>query len=136
MTALIDLSAPTVAVLGDATQVTGLSRRLPPAWRVLHTPDVEYVRPGELALLISPGPAEVARIRRRLPAGCALAVLVDRAASAATIADVLQAGAEVCVRAGSTTVLAGHLVACHRRRTRPAAAQVSPGETVRTVRAG
>ncbi|MGR6317460.1 hypothetical protein Q2K19_05645 [Micromonospora soli] len=115
----IDLTAPAVAVLGDATRVTGLARQLPAAWRVLHTPGIEYVQAGELVLLVGPDVAAVRRTHRRMPAGCVLAVLVDQDANAATIADVLQAGADVCVRAGSTTILASHLVACHRRRTRP-----------------
>ncbi|MGW5666529.1 hypothetical protein [Micromonospora sp. NPDC003776] len=119
MTAVVDLTTPTVAVLGDATRVTGLARQLPASWRVLRTPDVEYVQPGELVLLVCPDPAAVGRVHRRLPAGCPLAVLVEQDAPAATIADVLQAGAEVCVRAGSTTILAGHLIACQRRRARP-----------------
>lgn len=120
MTAVTDLAAaPTIAVLGDATRITGLARQLPASWRVLRTPGVEYVQPGELVLLVCPDAATVGRVHRRLPAGCRLAVLVEQDAPAATIADVLEAGADVCVRAGSTTILASHLVACHRRRIRP-----------------
>ncbi|MFR9778148.1 hypothetical protein ACL02O_19100 [Micromonospora sp. MS34] len=119
MTGVIDLTAPTIAVLGDASRVTGLTRHLSAAWRVLRTNDIDYVQPGELVLLVCPDVATVARVHRRLPAGSALLVLAEQDAPAAAIADVLQAGADACVRAGSTTILASHLVACQRRRTRP-----------------
>ncbi|MFE9205580.1 hypothetical protein [Micromonospora sp. NPDC007230] len=112
-------TAPTVAVLGDPTLVTGLARQLPTAWRVLPTPSIDCVQPGDLVLLICPHVDTVGPTHRRLPAGCTLAVLVDHDAAASAIADILQAGADVCVRAGSTAILAGHLVACHRRASRP-----------------
>ncbi|MFC0028721.1 hypothetical protein ACFFMM_04185 [Micromonospora chaiyaphumensis] len=113
-----DPTAPTVTVLGDPGRIAGLARRLSTAWRVRHTASLDHVQPGELVLLVHPVVAAVARTRRALPAGCALAVLVPGDADTATIADVLLAGADVCVRDGSTAILAGHLVACHRRLSR------------------
>jgi hypothetical protein len=60
------------------------------------------------------GPA-VARARRWHPYAQIVAV-IDQAAPADVIVDVLGAGADACVRAGSPEILAGHLRACQRRR--------------------
>jgi hypothetical protein len=105
-----------VRVIGDANGVlTGLVRHLPSSWTVGPATTVAAVGPDDLALLVYPTDAEVAAAHRAMGGGMRLVVLIEPTATAERVAGVLEAGADTCVRAGSTPVLAGHLVACRRR---------------------
>jgi len=108
-----------VRVVGDAGAgsgvVAGLVRHLPSSWTVTPAAGVAAAGPDDLALLVYPTPGEVAAAHRSLGGGTRLVVLIEATATADHVAEVLEAGADTCVRAGSTPVLAGHLVACRRR---------------------
>ncbi len=108
-----------VRVVGDAGAgsgvVAGLVRHLPNSWTVTPAAGVAAAGPDDLALLVYPTAAEVAAAHRSLGGGARLVVLIEATATADHVAVVLDAGADTCVRAGSTPVLAGHLVACRRR---------------------
>jgi hypothetical protein len=106
-----------VRVVGDAGSgvIARLVRQLPPSWTVTPAAGVAVAGPDDLALLVYPTPAEVEAAHRTLGGGTRLVVLIESTATADRVAEVLEAGADTCVRAGSAAVLAGHLVACHRR---------------------
>jgi hypothetical protein len=117
-----DIVAPVggaVRVVGEAGSgggvVAGLMRHLPGSWTVSPATGVAAAGPDDLALLVYPTAADVAAAHRALGGGTRLVVLIEASASADRVAEVLEAGADTCVRAGSTAVLAGHLVACRRR---------------------
>lgn len=108
----------TIWVFGDMTRVAGLSLYVPATWCTRPGQDISDVKSDDLVLLVRPTINEVAAMDRQLAHRPQLVVLLDEESPAATIAAVLGAGADVCVRASSTAVLAGHLVACRRRLRR------------------
>jgi hypothetical protein len=106
---------PAVAVLGHPGRVAGLARHLPGGWSVRHPSGLDDVQPGEIVLLAGTTVHEVGLARSVLPARTRVVALVDDEAPPEAVAGVLTAGADVCVRGGQPSVLAGHLVACRRR---------------------
>lgn len=106
-----------VRVVGDAGSgvAEGLIRHLPSGWTVTPAAGAAATAPDDLALLVYPTAAEVQAAHRALGGGTRLVVLIESTATAERVAEVLEAGADTCVRAGSAAVLAGHLVACRRR---------------------
>ncbi|GAA1037191.1 hypothetical protein GCM10009557_50010 [Virgisporangium ochraceum] len=104
-----------VRVVGDALAVAGLTRHLPDSWTVSPAASVAAAGPDDLALLVYPAAAEVAAAHRTLGGGARLVVLIEPTATDEQVAEVLEAGPDTCVRAGSAAVLAGHLIACRRR---------------------
>jgi hypothetical protein len=107
---------PVVAVLGPATRGAGLAPHLPAGWSVRTAADLDDVHPDELLLFVGPAVRDIARARRLLPHRTQLVALVDDSAPAETVAGVLTAGADACVRGGQPAILASHLVACRRRQ--------------------
>ncbi|MCU7728709.1 hypothetical protein ODJ79_33785, partial [Actinoplanes sp. KI2] len=107
---------PVVAVLGPAARVAGLAQHLPAGWSVRSAADLDEVHPGELLLFVGHAVRDVALARRLLPHRTQLVALVDDSATAETVAAVLTAGADACVRGGQPAILASHLVACRRRQ--------------------
>lgn len=108
-------TAGAVRVVGDALAVAGLVRHLPDSWTVSPAASVAAAGPDDLALLVYPTAGEVAAAHRALGGGARLVALIEPTATAERVAEVLEAGADTCVRAGSAAVLAGHLIACRRR---------------------
>jgi hypothetical protein len=107
---------PVVAVLGPAVRVAGLARHLPAGWSVRAATDLDDVHPDELLLFAGPAVRDLALARRLLPRRTQMVALVDDSAAAGTVAAVLTAGADACVRGGQPAILASHLVACRRRQ--------------------
>jgi hypothetical protein len=107
---------PVVAVLGRAGRVAGLAGHLPTGWCVRVADGLADVRPGEIVLIAGATERDVTTARKRLPGHTSVVALVDMDAPAETVADVLTAGADVCVRGGTPAILASHLVACRRRQ--------------------
>jgi hypothetical protein len=107
--------SPVVAVLGRAGRVAGLAGHLPTGWLVRVADGIGDIRPGEIVLIAGATERDVTTARKRLPGHTCVVALVDGDAPAETVADVLTAGADVCVRGGTPAILAGHLVACRRR---------------------
>ena len=107
---------PVVAVLGHPGRVASLPSYLPAGWVLRRPRDLDDVDPDDIVLLTRATVAEVAMARRVLTRRTRVVALVDETAPAETVAGVLTAGADVCVRAGRSAILAGHLVACRRRQ--------------------
>ncbi|WP_127503637.1 hypothetical protein [Actinoplanes solisilvae] len=106
---------PVVAVVGRMGRVTGLSRHLPPGWSVRHATGLADLRPDEIVLLAGATVGDVEAARQALPARTMIIALVDEEAPGESVAGVLTAGADACVRGGQPAILAGHLLACRRR---------------------
>ena len=107
---------PVVAVLGPPGRVAGLAQHLPSGWTVRPARDLDDLNAGDLVLFSQASAIEVRTARAILPARTRIIALVDPQAPAESVAAVLTAGADVCVRGGHTAILAGHLVACRRRQ--------------------
>ncbi|WP_433361556.1 hypothetical protein ACQPZX_28710 [Actinoplanes sp. CA-142083] len=107
---------PVVAVLGPRGRVAGLEHHLPSGWSVRYARDLDDVSADELLLFSGPAVRDIALARRLLPSRTQLVALVDDTAPAETVAAVLTAGADACVRGGQPAILASHLVACRRRQ--------------------
>jgi len=108
--------SPVVAVLGHPGRVAGLAAHLPAGWSMRAARDLDDIRPDELVLLTQATPEQVMTARALLPARTRVIAMVDERTPAGTVAAVLTAGADVCVRGGQPAILAGHLVACRRRQ--------------------
>jgi hypothetical protein len=108
--------SPVVAVLGHPGRVAGLAQHLPGGWSVRQAAGLDDIVPEEIVLLAGTSVREVATARAVLPARTRVVALVDDEAPAETVAGVLTAGADVCVRGGQPAILASHLVACRRRQ--------------------
>jgi hypothetical protein len=109
-------AAPVVAVLGHPGRVAALPAHLPDGWQLRPVSGLDDVRAGEIVLLTAASADEVRATRRALPRRTRVVALVGADAPAEAVADVLTAGADVCVRGGHAAILAGHLVACRRRQ--------------------
>jgi hypothetical protein len=107
---------PVVAVVGYRGRVAGLPAHLPSGWSVRPVTGVLDVLPDEIVLFSGAKAGEVAAARAVLPKRTRIVALVDEDAPAESVAAVLTAGADACVRAGQPAILAGHLVACRRRQ--------------------
>lgn len=106
---------PVVAVFGHPGRVAGLPGHLPGGWTMRRPKDLDDVHAGEIVLFTSATVADVTLARAVLPPRTRVVALVDADAPAETVAGVLTAGADVCVRGGHPAILASHLVACRRR---------------------
>ncbi|MEV8512711.1 hypothetical protein [Dactylosporangium sp. NPDC051484] len=93
-----------------------LERHLPQGWVVTrrHEPPAGCREP-DIVLLEDPGPSTVAAACLRHPAASIVAVLSPYSDHQAVV-DVLEAGADACVRSSTDAVLAAHLEACARRQ--------------------
>jgi hypothetical protein len=108
--------SPVVAVLGQRGRVAALGAHLPAGWVLRYPADLDGVRAGEIVLFSGGREADVLAARAALSRRTRIVVLVDEDAPAETVAAVLTAGADVCVRGGLPAILASHLVACRRRQ--------------------
>jgi hypothetical protein len=108
-------AAVTVTVLGAGGQAATLRSHLPEDWAIRSVTDVRAANDVDLLVLGSATGSRVALARQLHPYTVIVAV-IDLAAPVEVIVDVLGAGADACVRSGSTAILAGHLLACQRRR--------------------
>ena len=106
---------PTVALLGPAGRVAGLTRHLPAGWSLRAAADLDDLWPDEIVLFAGATVSDVTTARTVLPARTTIVAVVDQEAPAGLVAGVLTAGADACVRGGQPAILAGHLVACRRR---------------------
>ena len=112
---LLGSGTVTVSVVDLGRTAGRLAAQLPAGWAIRELTDPAAAADADLLVLgAATGPA-VARARRLHPYSQIVGV-IDHAAPAEMIVEVLGAGADACVRAGSVEILAGHLRACHRRR--------------------
>lgn len=103
-----------VTVVGPSRSLTSLAEQLPSHWRVRSAELADVDRTDLLVI----GGASGSRIRaavRQHPDTPVVAV-VDSHATAEQVVEVLEAGADACVRSGLPALVGSHLRACHRRR--------------------
>lgn len=106
-------TAVLVTVVGTPGTASALADQLPPHWRV-ESADLADVDHTDLLVI---GAATGARIRAavRQHPGTPVVGVVDPYATAEQVVEVLEAGADACVRSGLPTLVGSHLRACHRR---------------------
>jgi DNA-binding response OmpR family regulator len=102
-------------VAGDA-RFTDLTRYLPHDWTVVRRTTPEpVVRDPDIVVLDDPGPRAVTAACLRHPAS-AIVVVLSPYSDHQEVVDVLEAGADACVRSNTTAVVAAHVEACRRRQ--------------------
>jgi hypothetical protein len=106
-----------VAVVDRVGHVDGLAPYLPRRWATRHYDTLFAAGGCDLLVLGGATPDLVAAARLMHPEAAVIAV-IDAHAPVEPLVAILDAGADACVRAGASAVLAGHLVASHRRRVR------------------
>ena len=108
-------AAVVVTVVGAPGSLTSLAEQLPPYWRV-RSADLADIDHTDLLVI---GGASGGRIRAavRQHPGTPVVGVVDTYATADQVVEVLEAGADACVRSGLPALVGSHLRACHRRRT-------------------
>jgi hypothetical protein len=106
-----------VAIVDRVGQVDGLAAFLPMRWATQHYDSLYAVGAFDLIVLGGATAEMVAATRLLHPDGTIIAI-IDADADVDPLVEVLQAGADTCVRAGAPAVLAGHLMASQRRRLR------------------
>ncbi|WP_238016552.1 hypothetical protein KZZ52_11025 [Dactylosporangium sp. AC04546] len=123
-TALV-LDRVTVLVVTGATRLSDLPKHLPGDWLVVQRRgplaqsaaldrDDGDVREPDIVVLDDPGPRAVTIACLRHPAAAVVAVL-NPYSDHQDVVDVLEAGADACVRSSSTAIVAAHVEACQRR---------------------
>jgi hypothetical protein len=105
-----------VAIFGDPGRVAGLAAQLPAGWSIHRPRDLDDVHPGDIVLFARATVQDVVTARMLLPRRARIVALVDHDAPAGLVADLLTAGADVCVRGNQPAILASHLIACRRRQ--------------------
>jgi DNA-binding response OmpR family regulator len=97
-------------------RLADLDRHLPSGWGVVHRTDLPAGgRDPDIVVLDDPLPRTVTAACLRHPAAAIVAVLTPYS-DHQDVVDVLEAGADACVRSGTTTVVAAHVEACQRRQ--------------------
>ena len=110
-----------VAVVDRVGQVDGIAGYLPRRWATRHYDSLYAVGAFDL-MVLGGATGEMVSAARVLHPEASIVAVIDAEAPVESLIEVLQAGADACVRAGSPAVLAGHLLASHRRRQRAARA--------------
>ncbi|MFG1921401.1 hypothetical protein [Cryptosporangium sp. NPDC048952] len=103
-----------VTVVGASGSLAALAEQLPAHWRA-QSADLEDIDHTDLLVI---GGANGGRIRAavRQHPGTPVVGVVDTYATADQVVEVLEAGADACVRSGLPTLVSSHLRACYRRR--------------------
>lgn len=104
-----------VAVVGSVYLAAALAHHLPAGYRVDVVDRLAEVTRPDVLVLDPATPAGVTAALRRHP-GIPVIGLIGPQEPVETLIGVLEAGADTCVRAGETVLLASHLLACLRRR--------------------
>ncbi|MDG6104363.1 response regulator transcription factor [Dactylosporangium aurantiacum] len=111
-----DLDHVTVLVIAADTRFADLTRYLPQDWTVLRRTTPEpVVRDPDIVVLDDPGPRAVTAACLRHPTS-AIVVVLSPYSDHQEVVDVLEAGADACVRSNTTAVVAAHVEACRRRQ--------------------
>jgi hypothetical protein len=111
------VTAPVISVFGHPGRVAGMGAHLPAGWIVRRPRDLDAVDVDDIVLLSGATVPEVVTARAMLHRRTRVVALVDEEAPPETVAAVLTAGADVCVRGGLPAILASHIVACRRRQS-------------------
>ncbi|MGI5244014.1 hypothetical protein [Dactylosporangium sp. CA-139066] len=93
-----------------------LERHLPQGWVLTRRHELPAgCREPDIVVLDDPGPRAVTAACLRHPAASIVAV-ISPYSDHQRVVDVLEAGADACVRSGTAAVIAAHLEACRRRQ--------------------
>ena len=117
----VDTANVWVAIVDRVGQVDGIAGYLPRRWATRHYDSLYAVGAFDL-MVLGGATGEMVSAARVLHPEASIVAVIDAEASVESLIEVLQAVSDACVRAGSTAVLAGHLLASHRRRQRVARA--------------
>ena len=112
----IELDHVTVLLIAAGSRFTDLARHLPRNWRVVRAPAGDH--DPDIVVLDDPGdhcPKAVTASCLRHPSA-AIVVLLSPYSDHQEVVDVLEAGADACVRSTTTAVIAAHVEACRRRQ--------------------
>lgn len=104
-----------VTVVGSVGSLTALADQLPEGWEVRSAARGEAVATDLLVIADATGSRVAAALRQNR--GTPVVGVVDAFAPTDQVIEVLEAGADACVRSGEPAVVGSHLRACHRRRT-------------------
>ncbi|MET7392282.1 hypothetical protein ABZS66_02140 [Dactylosporangium sp. NPDC005572] len=110
------LDRVTVLVVTGTSRLSDLPRHLPGDWLVVQRAELDDggVREPDIVVLDDPGPRAVTAACLRHPAAAVVAVL-NPYSDHQEVVNVLEAGADACVRSSSTAIVAAHVEACQRR---------------------
>src|SRR5262245_57408959 len=106
-----------VAIVDPAGQAEHIEALLPRRWAAFRYPNIYEVDRPDLLVLGSATPYLVAAARLLHPQ-TTLVALIEASAPPRLLVDLLHSGADACVREGALPILAAHLIAGHRRRSR------------------
>jgi hypothetical protein len=106
----------TVLVVGALTRLHDLTPFMPDGWTVLRREHFDgEPQPADIVVLIEPSAALVTRACLQNPAAAVIAVL-SPFSDHDDVVNVLDAGADTCVRSGNAAIVAAHAEACRRRQ--------------------
>ncbi|MFI5955034.1 hypothetical protein [Cryptosporangium sp. NPDC051539] len=103
-----------VTVVGAPGSLNALAEQLPAHW-IVRSAALEDVGDTDLLVIGRATGHRVAAAVRQHP-GTPVVGLLDSYAPAEQVVEVLEAGADACVRSGQPALVGSHLRACHRRR--------------------
>jgi hypothetical protein len=108
-----------VAIVDPAEQTKHIEAFLPRRWATCRYDNIYEVDQPDLLVLGSATPYLVAAARLLHPQTTIVA-LIEASTPPRMLVDLLHSGANACVREGALPILAAHLIAGHRRRSRRA----------------
>ena len=106
-----------VALVGSRTDVADIASLLPRRWRATRYHRLSLVDDADIVVLGSATSDRVAAARLLNPTATIVAVIDPRAA-VAFLVQMMRAGADACVRAGTSAWLAEQVLAAHQFRGR------------------
>ncbi|WP_432827849.1 hypothetical protein [Dactylosporangium sp. CA-092794] len=112
----LDDERTSVLLVAAAHRLTDLGRHLPPQWLVIRREALAADgRDPDIVVLDDPAARTVSAACMRHPTSAIVAVLGPYS-DHQRVVDVLEAGADACVRSATAAVIAAHLEACQRRQ--------------------
>ena len=111
-----ELAPVTVLLVAAPYRLQDLGRHLSPGWLVVRPSQAEGAgTEPDIVVLDDADPRAVTGVCLRYPAA-GLVALLSPSSDHNRVVEVLNAGADACVRSDDTAILAAHVEACHRRQ--------------------
>lgn len=110
----LELDRVVVLLVAADARFADLGRHLPAGWRVVR-PDQPTPHEPDIVVLDDPRPRTVTATCLRHPSA-SIVVVLSPYSDHQEVVDVLEAGADACVRSATTAVVAAHVEACRRRQ--------------------
>lgn len=107
-------TAVVLTIVGPPGSLAALAAQLPEHWTVRGTADDDG-SDTDLLVITSATSDRISAAVHRHP-HVPVVGIVDTLASVEQVVEVLEAGADACVRSGQPALVSSHLRACHRRR--------------------